>query len=452
MDFIKLLASGTQPEFSLQSPSGVDNKGLFYWIGTNGGSASVWQNPLRYNLVNLLTSEGSSRRLAYGSGEDILSRDINPCNTHLHDKPNGWISIDLGLWVIPTAYTLRHAKGYPNSALRNWDFEVSKDNITWVVLMYHVEDTALTEPGSVASWPLCPPPAHATDAWRYLRLRMTGVNSGNSHIFSISGLEVYGTIVRADVLPVVVRPVHLTTGECRPGVRVVRGQDWKWMGQDSGGVGSVVSEIRNGWVDVVWKKSKNRNSYRMGHDGKYDLRVLSSSEEVGSLPTRVLSSSEEAGSLPTRVLSSSEEVGSLPTRVLSSSEEVGSLPSPPTLDSAFPPYSGILSGVESAVGAVGAVGAGDVLTALLEKAKKLKSEGGGIESIVTDLAKLDATDVSTELSTAIAAVLQKYEEEDEVLQKYEEEDEDDGQEQDDGQDDDRGGVSNFFVLNVLIIC
>ena len=61
-------------------------------------------------LVVVSCSEG--RILPYGSLEDILSRDENPKNCHTKDDRNSWFAIDLGLWVYPTAYTLRLSRGY----------------------------------------------------------------------------------------------------------------------------------------------------------------------------------------------------------------------------------------------------------------------------------------------------------------------------------------------------
>ena len=55
----------------------------------------------------------------------------------------------LGLWVIPNAYTLRHARGYGRSALRNWQFQVSKDGVTWTTLYDHLDDQSLNDPGKI---------------------------------------------------------------------------------------------------------------------------------------------------------------------------------------------------------------------------------------------------------------------------------------------------------------
>ncbi len=60
--------------------------------------------------------------------------------------------MDLGLWFVPTAYSLRHARGYGRSALRTWQFQVSKDGVNWETLREHSDDQSLNEPGSTATW------------------------------------------------------------------------------------------------------------------------------------------------------------------------------------------------------------------------------------------------------------------------------------------------------------
>ena len=50
----------------------------------------------------------------------------------------------------PTAYTLRHARGYGSrSSLRNWIFQVSKDGHDWITIRTHTNDASLGEPGWV---------------------------------------------------------------------------------------------------------------------------------------------------------------------------------------------------------------------------------------------------------------------------------------------------------------
>ncbi|XP_012287916.1 E3 ubiquitin-protein ligase HERC2 [Orussus abietinus] len=59
------------------------------------------------------------------------------------------------------------------------------------------------------------------------------------------------------------------------GTRVVRGADWKWGDQDGSppGEGSVIGELgEDGWIRVQWDNGTT-NSYRMGKEGKYDLKL-----------------------------------------------------------------------------------------------------------------------------------------------------------------------------------
>ena len=72
----------------------------------------------------------------------------------------------------------------------------------------------------------------------------------------------------------------------RIGMRVVRGPDWKWEDQDgpSPSEGKVVGELGcdscgDGWVKVQWDHGKKFN-YRMGNDGKYDLKLASTWDKM----------------------------------------------------------------------------------------------------------------------------------------------------------------------------
>ncbi|XP_038045523.1 scavenger receptor cysteine-rich domain superfamily protein-like [Patiria miniata] len=59
------------------------------------------------------------------------------------------------------------------------------------------------------------------------------------------------------------------------GTRVVRGPDWQHGNQDGNppGEGSIVTELSSGNVYVLWDNG-HRNIYRMGADGKYDLKLV----------------------------------------------------------------------------------------------------------------------------------------------------------------------------------
>lgn len=262
-----------------------DENGIIYFIGTNGKTSSEWVNPAQYGLVSVTSSDG--RNLPYGRVEDILSRDPAALNCHTNDDKKAWFSIDLGLYVIPSAYTLRHARGYGRSALRNWYFQMSRDGITWTTLYTHSDDTSLNDPGSTSTWPIETPPDEY-QGWRHVRIQQAGKNaSGQTHYLSLSGFEIYGQVtgvcedlgkaakeaeahlrkqrrlLKTQLLK------HMTVG-----ARVVRGIDWKWRGQDGNppGEGTVTGELHSGWIDVTWDHGGS-NSYRMGAEGKYDLKL-----------------------------------------------------------------------------------------------------------------------------------------------------------------------------------
>ncbi|XP_063990344.1 E3 ubiquitin-protein ligase HECTD1 isoform X7 [Diachasmimorpha longicaudata] len=290
--FVKKLKDRGRMHFQYQYD--FDENGILYWIGTNSKTAPEWVNPGQYGLVVVTSSDG--RSLPYGHLEDILSRDQNALNCHTNDDKRAWFSIDLGVWLIPNAYTLRHARGYGRSALRNWLFQVSKDGVNWTTLYTHIDDCSLNEPGSTATWNL-EVPAEETQGWRHLRLQQTGKNaSGQTHYLSVSGFEVYGEVtgvcedlgraareaeagvrkqrrlIRTQVLR------HLVAG-----ARVARGLDWKWKDQDGNppGEGSITGELHNGWIDITWDHGGS-NSYRMGAEGKYDLRLVGTSFDADS--------------------------------------------------------------------------------------------------------------------------------------------------------------------------
>ncbi|XP_014790157.1 E3 ubiquitin-protein ligase HECTD1 [Octopus bimaculoides] len=282
----KLKEPGTSITFTHQRD--FDENGLIYWIGTNAKTAYEWVNPAQYGLVCVTSSEG--RNLPYGKLEDILSRDSSAINCHTNDDKKASFAIDLGVWIIPNCYTLRHARGYGRSALRNWQFQVSKDGQNWLTLYNHVDDCSLNEPGSTASWPIeCP--TEETQGWRYIRLQQTGKNaSGQTHYLSLSGFEIYGKVTGVcDDIGKAAREAEANLRRQRrfikcqvlrqiqQGARVVRGMDWKWRDQDGNppGEGFVTGELHNGWVDVTWDFGGS-NSYRMGAEGKFDLQLAPS--------------------------------------------------------------------------------------------------------------------------------------------------------------------------------
>lgn len=232
----KLRGGGSIATFKHQSD--FDENGLIYFIGTNGKSTE-WVNPAQYGLVTVTSSEG--KQLPYGRLEDILSRDSTSVNCHTRDNKKAFFAIDLGVFILPTAYTLRHARGYGRSALRNWMLQVSKDANNWTTLLTHVDDKSLTEPGSTCTWMLeCP--TEEAQGYRHVRIQQNGRNASNqTHYLSLSGFEIYGRVVtvcddmgKAAVKEAEVkyrrerRQIRAQLKHITPGARVVRGIDWRW--------------------------------------------------------------------------------------------------------------------------------------------------------------------------------------------------------------------------------
>ncbi|XP_047133370.1 E3 ubiquitin-protein ligase HECTD1 isoform X2 [Hydra vulgaris] len=192
--FVKQFKESSSP-ILFEYENDFDENGIIYWLGTNGKSVKEWVNPGSHNIVLISSSEGKD--LPYGHLEDIIGRDSAPVNCHTNDDKAAWFSIDLGVHVIPTAYTLRHARGYGRSALRNWLFQVSKDGVSWLTLKKHENDESLKEPGSTTTWPLDMPDSalNETEGWHFVRLQQNGPNaSGQTHYLSVSGFELYGKV------------------------------------------------------------------------------------------------------------------------------------------------------------------------------------------------------------------------------------------------------------------
>eukprot|EP00960_Hanusia_phi_P070531 767330-Hanusia_phi.AAC.5 len=282
MNFVRILQDdGRKNEFVYSRD--FDKNGVIYFIGSNGCSKE-WINPASHGLVFITSSDG--RTLPYGKVEDILSRSSEAQNCHTKDRSSSWFVIDLGLNLIPSAYTLRHACGYGRSALRAWQLQMSTDGMNWATIKSHDNDQGMVEPGSTYTWILDAP--ETVNGWRYVRIMQTGRNAGGKNYLSLSGFEIYGTVtsvaldrpgkqlmeIEASARLEARRQVH----KFQVGTKVVRGFDWKWGSQDGGQgeVGEVQTEINEGWVEVRWENGES-NRYRMGAQNSYDLKLYDDS-------------------------------------------------------------------------------------------------------------------------------------------------------------------------------
>ncbi len=125
---------------------------------------------------------------------------------------------------------------------------------------------------------------------------------------------------------------HMTVG-----AKVVRGIDWKWRDQDGSppGEGTISSEWHNGWIDITWDQGGS-NSYRMGAEGKYDLKLAPSFD-----PEAIQAAAGAQSKIPVRTSSkgkSGESSSSAKSSVLTSrkSSSTSSLPEATDVPSSRP--------------------------------------------------------------------------------------------------------------------
>ena len=65
--------------------------------------------------------------------------------------------------------------------------------------------------------------------------------------------------------------VIVTKQNVKTGDKVIKGKDWRWDSQGGNskfGVTKVIED--NDWVSVLWENG-DRNSYRIGNEGYFDL-------------------------------------------------------------------------------------------------------------------------------------------------------------------------------------
>lgn len=189
-----------------------------YFLGTNGLVNSQWLNPSAHNSLVKLSVADSARQLVAGRPEDFLSRTAVNCHTTGDDK-RVWFCLDLGVYVIPSHYTLRYSRnggcgsggggggssGLMKTAPRNWALLASKTGGStpqeWVILSMHSQDDRLKEFGQSATWDLQVQESIRKEretngmGWRFLRVQQTGRNqSGANYTMSMCGFEIYGTV------------------------------------------------------------------------------------------------------------------------------------------------------------------------------------------------------------------------------------------------------------------
>jgi len=170
--------------------------GLLFWIGTNGGEKTSWENPVTAGQVTITTSHAM-----YSIGmkvEDIIGREGGTSCYWGGTCPQYFI-LDLKHRRLRCNYfTLRHGYQAANSYIQQWEFAGSHDTFNWVNL-YEGGETPFARAFDTKSWSI----ADGKDYFRYFRVLQKGnysmgkgTNGGGSAYLCIAGFELYGELLR----------------------------------------------------------------------------------------------------------------------------------------------------------------------------------------------------------------------------------------------------------------
>ena len=110
--------------------------------------------------------------------------------------PNSWIKYDFGdMKVRPNKYSIRsrHDCGQGGYHLKNWVIEVSEtdNDDDWKVIDSRSDVMSLDDQNAVQTFDINEKLGE-NDFYRFLRLRQTGVNTGNNFTLPLSALEYFG--------------------------------------------------------------------------------------------------------------------------------------------------------------------------------------------------------------------------------------------------------------------
>mmetsp|Transcript_16000 Transcript_16000/g.19576 ORF Transcript_16000/g.19576 Transcript_16000/m.19576 type:complete len:225 (-) Transcript_16000:348-1022(-) len=165
--------------------SNGDNGGFVFWLGTSA-KRERFTNPHDKGRLRI-TSSG----LAQGTESLLVARKRLPCWTN--DAPDAWICLDLGRnrALAPKYYTLCNGSPDPGFDLLSWVLEAyDPDADLWVDLSVRDQQLSLPSPWGVHTFPL----DAKNNAWRYLRIRHTGLNSRGTRELPICAWEFYGDL------------------------------------------------------------------------------------------------------------------------------------------------------------------------------------------------------------------------------------------------------------------
>ncbi|CAB1121527.1 unnamed protein product [Ectocarpus sp. CCAP 1310/34] len=165
-----------------------DNGGLIYWLGTRRHTRKKFENPHDAGLV-FVTSSGFKD----GSPSTLVSRRRVPCSTT--DEDGSWYCIDVGQnqKMQVSHYSLCHGSATGECDLVNWVCEGYDSTIKmWVIVTQDVRNSPpfLKSPYGVGTWKV----DTMEKAFRFIRLRSTGINGRLGNAMALCAIELYGKL------------------------------------------------------------------------------------------------------------------------------------------------------------------------------------------------------------------------------------------------------------------
>lgn len=124
----------------------------------------------------------------------MISSRQTDAHCYTHNLPNQWVHLHCKQHaLLLTAYTLCHDHS-TSHVLRNWMLEGSANGIDWIILRDHPNDNSIVcERGASATFTV-----QTSQAYSHFRISQTGINSSGTHVLTLAGIELYGSLAVAE--------------------------------------------------------------------------------------------------------------------------------------------------------------------------------------------------------------------------------------------------------------
>ncbi|CAF1239989.1 unnamed protein product [Adineta ricciae] len=188
LEFVKQLRSNGRQQFTYMNE--FDQNGILYWIGTNAGTVSNYTNLSLTGLVSVTCSDANCTSQQISAIFSHITRTNDEETNDETSRAFSWIMIDLGLFILPTHFTLRHGTGGFPHWTKTFLFQISKDGIHFIPCDISLVNDANA---SVATWVIKNNLNENSSGFRYIRIHQ----KCSRHPVCLSGFEIYGQVISA---------------------------------------------------------------------------------------------------------------------------------------------------------------------------------------------------------------------------------------------------------------